>query len=82
MKKDALLRFDIALHFPHCRMDWVAPNQAIVTSRAGRRWMVTYRPKRKRRRWFWTSLAGWIVPAVIWFWGLWMVVMAIMMILL
>lgn len=34
-------------------------------------------PRRRRRRWTWTSLATWLVPAVIWLMGMWMVVAVI-----
>lgn len=34
-------------------------------------------PRRRRRRRTWTSLATWLVPAVIWLLGMWMVVAVI-----
>lgn len=47
-----------------------------------RRWTLTYRYRRRKRNlYFWTSFTGWVVPAVMWFWGLWMLVAAIILML-
>lgn len=83
MKKtiaQALLKLGISMLFPGCRMDWVSPNEAVITNPEGRRQMM--KCKCKRRRWIWTSLTTWLVPAVIWLWGLWMLFTVIAMTIL
>lgn len=47
------------------RMDITGPDTAVLTSVTGRRWMITFRPRRLRRRWTWTGLMTWLIPAVI-----------------
>lgn len=59
--KHIYLRMYVAVRYPLCRLDWVAPDMAMLTSPDGERWLIR---DRKPELW-WSSLAMQFVPASI-----------------
>ena len=66
-----------AIKYPGCHLVFTTPNSAVVIPEEGQMVQIWY----KRRRFSWTRLADWMVPAVIWFWELWFVAAFLMEIL-
>lgn len=73
------IRAKAAVLYPGWRVDFVGPATAVLTNMMGRRRMVTFRRRRKRRDGPWMRLAKRAVPMVIWGVGMWMVSIVIMM---
>ena len=73
--KRCLKTWEVRLRFPGWRLDWVRPNKAVLTSPQGRRVLIPCGPE----PWSWQRLVTWLVPAVIWIWGLWMVCVGALM---
>ncbi|WP_270269164.1 hypothetical protein [Enterocloster clostridioformis] len=72
------IRAKAAVQYPGWRVDITGPGTAVLTNVMGHRRMVTFRQRRKRRDGPWTRAAKWIVPAVIWLLGMWMVAIVVM----
>lgn len=72
------IRAKAAVQYPGWRLDITGPGTAVLTNVMGHRRMVTFRQRRKRRDGPWTRAAKWIVPAVIWLLGMWMVAIVVM----
>ena len=70
-----IIAFEIRIRYPGWRLDWVGPRKAMITSPEGDRYLIPYNP----RPWSWQRLVTWLVPAVIWIWGLWMVCVGALM---
>lgn len=70
-----IIAFEIRIRYPGWRLDWVAPRKAMLTSPEGKRYLIPYNP----RPWSWQHLVTWLVPAVIWLWGLWMAAIGLLM---
>ena len=68
------IRAKAAVQYPGCRVDFVA----VMTNIMGHRRMVTFRRRRRRRDGPIMRAAKWIVPAVIWLLGMWMVAIVVM----
>ena len=60
------------------RVDFVGPATAVMTNIMGHRRMVTFRQRRRRRDGPIMMAAKWIVSAVIWLLGMWMVSIVVM----
>lgn len=73
--RQSLKTWEIRLRFPGWRLDWVSPSKAMLTSPEGKRYLIPYNP----RPWSWQRLVTWLVPAVIWLWGMWMVCVGLLM---
>ena len=72
------IRARAAVQYPGCRVDFVGPATAVMTNIMGHRRMVTFRRRRRRRDGPIMRAAKWIVPAVIWLLGMWMVAIVVM----
>ena len=72
------IRARAAVQYPGWRVDFVGPATAVMTNIMGHRRMVTFRRCRRRRDSPIMMAAKWIVPAVIWLLGMWMVAIVIM----
>ena len=72
------IRAKAAVHYPGWRVDFVGPATAVMTNIMGHRRMVTFRRCRRRRDGPIMMAAKWIVPAVIWLLGMWMVSIVVM----
>ena len=72
------IRAKAAVLYPGWRVDFVGPATAVMTNIMGHRRMLTFRRRRKRRDGPWMRTAKWIVPAVIWLLGMWMVAIVVM----
>ena len=70
-----IITLEVRLKYPGYRLDWVSSKKAIITSPNGRRYLIPYNPE----PWSWERLATWLVPAVLWRWGLWMVCIGVLM---
>ena len=68
-----LFTWQVRRRFPGWRLDWVRPNKAVLTSPKGERYLMVF------SFWSWQRLVTWLVPAVIWLWGLWMVCIGALM---
>lgn len=60
------------------RLDITGPETAVLTSIMGMRRVVTFQRRHKWHDGPWMRAAKWIVPAVIWLLGMWMVAMVVM----
>ena len=67
------IAFEVKLKYPGWRLDWVRPNKAVLTSPEGERYLIAF------SFWSWQCLVTWLVPAVIWMWGLWMAAIGLLM---
>ena len=67
------IRAKAAVQHPGCM-----PATAVMTNIMGHRRMVTFRRRRRRRDGPIMRAAKWIVPAVIWLLGMWMVAIVVM----
>lgn len=67
-----------AVQYPGWRVDFVGPATAVMTNIMGHRRMVTFRRCKRRRDGPIMRAAKWIVPAVIWLLGMWMVSIVVM----
>lgn len=74
--KRKIITLEVRLKYPGYRLDWVSSKKAIITSPNGRRYLIPYTPQ----PWSWQRLVTWLVPAVLWLWGLWMVCIGVLMI--
>ena len=72
------IRAKVAVQYPGWRVDFVGPATAVMTNIMGHRRMVTFRRCRRRRDGPIMKAAKWIVPAVIWLLGMWMVSIVVM----
>lgn len=72
------IRAKVAVQYPGWRVDFVGPTTAVMTNIMGHRRMVTFRRRRRRRDGPIMRAAKWIVPAVIWLLGMWMVAIVVM----
>lgn len=72
------IRAKVAVQYPGWRVDFVGPATVVMTNIMGHRRMVTFRWCRRRRDGPIMRTAKWIVPAVIWLLGMWMVAIVIM----
>ena len=73
--KRKIITLEVRLKYPGYRLDWVSSKKAIITSPNGRRYLIPYTPQ----PWSWQRLVTWLVPAVLWLWGLWMVCIGVLM---
>lgn len=73
------IRTQTAVQYPGWRVDITGPTTAVLTNVMGRRRVIDVKRRRRRRNGPWMRLAKWIVPAVMWLLGMWMVSMAVMM---
>lgn len=71
--KRCLKTWEVRLRFPGWRLDWVSPNKATLTRPDGEQYLMVFPP------WSWQRLVTWLVPAVIWLWGMWMVCVGVLM---
>ena len=72
------IRAKAAVQYPGWRVDFVGPATAVMTNIMGHRRMVTFRQRRRRRDGPIMMAAKWIVSAVIWLLGMWMVSIVVM----
>ncbi|GAA6508383.1 hypothetical protein L0P49_11035 [Enterocloster bolteae] len=72
------IRAKAAVRYPDWRLDITGPGTAVMTNIMGRRRLMTFRQRRGRRDGPIMRAAKWIVPAVIWLLGMWMVAIVIM----
>lgn len=72
------IRARAAVQYPGWRVDFVGPATIVLTHVMGRQRVIEVR--RRRRRWDGPIMmaAKWIVPAVIWLLGMWMVSTVVM----
>ena len=68
-----LIALEVRIKYPGWRLDWVGPRKAMLTSPEGERYLMVF------SFWSWQRLVTWLVPAVIWLWGLWMVCIGALM---
>lgn len=73
------IRARAAVEFPGWRLDFAGPATVVLTNAMGWRRVITFRRRRRRRDGPIMTATKWIVPAVIWMTGMWMVSMVIMM---
>lgn len=73
------IRAKAAVQYPGWRLDITGPGTAVLTNIMGRRRLLTFRPHRRRGDEHPLMRATkWIVPAVIWLMGMWMVAIVVM----
>ena len=72
------IRAKAAVRYPDWRLDITGPGTAVMTNIMGRRRLMTFRQRRGRRDGPIMRAAKWIVPAVIWLLGMWMVAIVVM----
>lgn len=72
------IRAKAAVRYPGWRVDFVGPATAVMTNIMGNRRMVIFRRCKRRRDGPIMRAAKWIVPAVIWLLGMWMVAIVVM----
>ena len=72
------IRTKAAVQYPGWRVDITGPGTAVLTNIMGHGRMVTFRRCRRRRDSPIMKAAKWIVPAVIWLLGMWMVAIVVM----
>lgn len=72
------IRARAAAQYPGWRVDFVGPATAVMTNIMGHRRMVTFKQRERRRDGPIMREAKWIVPAVIWLLGMWMVSIVVM----
>lgn len=58
-----------SIHYPGCYLTFTGKDRAVLISADGKMRQISYR--RKRKKISWCRIANWLVPAVIWFWELW-----------
>ena len=74
------IRTKAAVQYPGWRLDITGPGTAVLTNIMGRRRLLTFQHRRRRRDGPIMMAAKWIVPAVIWLLGMWMVAIVIMVV--
>lgn len=72
------IRARAAVQYPGWRLDITGPATIVLTHVMGRRRVIEMRHRRRRRDGQWMRAAKWIVPAVIWLLGMWMVAIVVM----
>ena len=72
------IRARAAVRYPGWRVDFAGPATIVLTHAMGRERVIEVRHHRKRRDGPWMRAAKWIVPAVIWLLGMWMVSIVVM----
>lgn len=72
------IRAKAAVQYPGWRLDITGPGTAVLTNIMGRRRLLTFRRHRRRRDGQIMRATKWIVPAVIWLLGMWMVAIVVM----
>lgn len=70
-----IIALEFRIKYPGWRLDWVSRRKAVLTSPEGKRYLIPYNPE----PWSWQRLVTWLVPAVIWLWGLWMAAIGLLM---
>ena len=68
-----IIAFEIWIKYPGWRLDWVSTNKATLTRPDGEQYLMIF------PSWSWQRLVTWLVPAVIWLWGMWMVCVGVLM---
>ena len=68
-----LFTWQVRRRFPGWRLDWVGVNKATLTRPDGEQYLMVF------PTWSWEILVTWLVPAVIWLWGMWMVCVGLLM---
>ena len=68
-----IIALEVKLKYPGWRLDWGRPNKAVLTRPEGERYVMVF------SFWSWQRLVTWLVPAVIWIWGLWMAAIGLLM---
>ncbi len=72
------IRAKAAVQYPGWRVDFAGPATIVLTHVMGKRRVIEMRHRRRRRDGQWMRAAKWIVPAVIWLLGMWMVAIVVM----
>lgn len=72
------IRAKAVVQYPGWRVDFVGPSTIALTHIMGRERVIEVKRRRRRRDGQWMRAAKWIVPAVIWLLGMWMVAIAVM----
>ena len=72
------IRARAAAQYPGWRVDFVGPATIALTHVMGRERVIEVRHRRRRRDGPIMRAAKWIVPAVIWLLGMWMVAIVVM----
>ena len=72
------IRAKAAVQYPGWRLDITGPGTAVLTNIMGHSRMLTFGQRRRRRDGSIMRAAKWIVPAVIWLLGMWMVAIVVM----
>ena len=72
------IRARAAVQYPGWRVDSVGPATIVLTHVMGRQRVIEVRRRRRRRDGPIMMAAKWIVPAVIWLLGMWMVSTVVM----
>ena len=72
------IRARAAVRYPGWRVDFAGPATIVLTHIMGRERVIEVRHCRKRRDGPIMRAAKWIVPAVIWLLGMWMVAIVVM----
>ena len=73
------IRAKAAIRYPGWRVDFAGPTTAVLTNIMGQRRLRAFRRRRKRCDGPIMRAAKWIVPAVMWLMGMWMVSIVVMM---
>ncbi|MCD7994360.1 MAG: hypothetical protein LUK37_22285 [Clostridia bacterium] len=73
------IRAKVTVQYPDWRVDIAGPGTAVMTSIMGRRRLLTFRQRRRRRDGPIMRAAKRIVPAVIWLLGMWMAAIVVML---
>ena len=72
------IRAKAAVQYPGWRLDITGPGTAVLTNIMERRRLLTFRRHRRCGDGPIMTAAKWIVPAVIWLLGMWMVAIVVM----
>lgn len=75
---ELVIRAKAAVQYPGWRVDFVGPATIALTHVMGRRRLLMLRRCRRRRDGPIMRAAKWIMPAVIWLLGMWMVSIVVM----
>ena len=76
--KEYRIRARAAVQYPGWRVDFVGPATIALTHVMGRERVIEVRRRKRRRDGPIMMAAKWIVPAVIWLLGMWMVSIVVM----
>lgn len=67
------IEWGLRFRYPSCRLDWISPNKIMLTSPQGRRIIISCGPE----PWSWESLVTWLIPMIIWMWGMGMMIIGL-----